>query len=74
MGNMVIQLNTDDWQTRGLYDLKADPLLQTNLLNTGQPLQAPMDSLLRAIIQTYQTLEGENRVSAATYFGSPESI
>lgn len=74
MGDLVIQLNTDSWQTRGLYDLKSDPLLQNNLLDSGNPQQAPMDSLLRAIIQTYQTLENQNRVSAATFFGSPNSI
>lgn len=68
MDSLVLQLNTDSWQARGLYNFKADPLLQNNLLDTGNPSQAPMDSLLRAIIQTYQTLEGQNRVSAATYF------
>ena len=67
MDNHVIQLDTDSWKTRALFDYSSDPLLQTNLLDSGNPRQAQMDSLLRAIIQTYQTLEGQNRVSASTY-------
>lgn len=67
MDNHVIQLDTDSWHTRALYNYADDPLLQNNLLDTGNPRQARMDSLLRAIIQTYQTLEGQNRVSASTY-------
>lgn len=67
MDNHVLLFNPDSWEPRAMYDYSSDPLLQNNIVNTGLPLQQSMDSLLRAVVQTYQTLEGENRVTIKTY-------
>lgn len=67
MDNHVLLFNPDTWEPRAMFDYKTDPMLQKNLVNSGLPLQATMDSMLRAVVQTFQTLEGENRVTFNTY-------
>ncbi len=67
MDNHVLIFNPDNWQPAAMFNYADDPLLQKNLVNSGLQLQESMDSMLRAVVQTYQTLEGENRVTIKTY-------
>lgn len=67
MDNHVLFVNPETWESSAMFNYASDPMLQTNLVNSGLPLQESMDSMLRAVVQTFQTLEGENRVTIKTY-------
>lgn len=63
MDGHVIQLDTSNWGVRGFYDYRKDPRLANDLKADGSALQQHMDSMLRAVIQTYQTCENADSVN-----------
>ncbi len=50
MDKHVLLFNPETWKPSAMYNYESDPLLQTNVVNTGLPLQESMDSMLRAVV------------------------
>lgn len=58
----VLQLETENWEPIRMYDLREDPNMRRNIINTDPPRQQLLERKLKAILQTHTQRELANDV------------
>ena len=71
----AFQMIMDDWviqydlkKTAGLYNLKDDPLMTTNLVNKVPDVQTKMENKIKAVIQQYNNRMVDDKLTFETYY------